>query len=143
MKCRLIFVLVLVAVLVLVLTLKRSGYTMPRMLPTSNVELKREIALVTGELSNASPETPMLFNMLNIYQLNLLRPKVRPQVFQVVQQLVNESFNRGRISALASQQNSFKNQVDTFGRLSRENNLVNMIDSIPGNMEMVGRRQPM
>jgi hypothetical protein len=143
MKCRLIFVFVLVAVLVLVLALKRSGYTMPKKLPTSNVEIKREIALVTGELSNASPETPMLFNMLNTYQLNLLRPKVSPQVFQVVQQLVNDSSTRGRVNALANQQNSFKSQVDMFGRSYRGNSLVNMIDSLPNQMEMVGRRQPM
>ena len=142
MKCRLIFVFALVAVLVLAIGIRRSGYTMPKKFPTSNVEIKREIALVTGELSNASPETAMLFNMLNTYQLNLLRPKVSPQVFQVVQQLVNESFTRGRVSALANQQNSFKNQVDMFGRSYRGNNLVNMIDSLPNQMEMVGRRQP-
>ena len=131
MKCRLIFALVLVAVFVLVVGLRRSGYTMPKRFPTSNVEIKREIALVTGELSKASPETPMLFNMLNTYQLNLLRPKVSPQVFQVVQQLINESSTRGRVTALSNQQNSFKNQVDMFGRSFRGTNLVNMIDSLP------------
>ena len=131
MKSRLIFALVLVAVLVLVVGLQRSGYTMPKRFPTSNVEIKREIALVTGELSKASPETPMLFNMLNTYQLNLLRPKVSPQVFQVVQQLINESSTRGRVTALSNQQNSIKNQVDMFGRSFRGTNLVNMIDSLP------------
>jgi hypothetical protein len=128
MKSRLIFVLILVVVLVLVLALKRSGYTMPKRFPNSNTEILTQTELVTRELSNAVPTTPALLNALNMYHMNLLRPKVSPQLFAIIHQISIQSFNRGRVYALslANQQN----EMVTIGKQYRSDNLGKMIDQL-------------
>ena len=137
MKSRLIFVLVLVAVLVLVIGLRRSGYTPPTPLPTSNAAaIKIEIARVTGELANASPENMLyLVKMLNTYQLSLLKLKVSPAVHNVVQQMVDESTSIGRLEALASQTNGFRMNINNIGKIISRGKLVSMIDSLPNQIQ--------
>jgi hypothetical protein len=140
MKSRLIFVFALVAVLVLVLALKRSGYTRPNPPPSNATAINIEIAKVTGELANASPENMVyLLKMLSTYQLSLLQPKVSPGVFEVVKQMVEQTTSIGRLEALANQTNGFKMNINSIGKIISQGKLAPMIDRLPNQMQMAGK----
>lgn len=138
MSKRILFVIACV-VLVLAIALRRSGYKIPRPPPTSNTEIIKQIGLVTGELSNSSPETTYLSEVLNTYHMNLLRPKVSPQVYQVIRQLISDGYQRGMVGALTTQQNTMNNitkriKVYENTTVYNEPNLIKALDSLPNQL---------